>query len=96
MKATIVLMFLAVFIGGCGKGADPREEQKRLMQIPGYREAKLICTQCHKLPFQDQHVSAAWPGVIARMESYMRANKRRVPTPEESEAIIKYFQNSPN
>jgi len=96
MKATIVLIFLAVIASGCGKSADPREEQKRLMQIPGYREAKLICTQCHRLPFQDQHVSAAWPGVIARMENHMRANKRRVPTQEESEAIIKYFQSNPN
>jgi hypothetical protein len=96
MKPATILALLVIFISGCGKSADPREEQKRLMQIPGYREAKLFCTQCHKLPFQDQHVSAAWPGVIARMENYMRANKRRVPTPEESEAIIKYFQNNPS
>ncbi|MGC2049220.1 MAG: hypothetical protein WA635_11500 [Gallionella sp.] len=96
MKAAIVLTFLAIFISSCGKSADPREEQKKLMQIPGYREAKLICTQCHKLPIQDQHIPAAWPGVIARMEGYMRANKRRVPTPQESEAIIGYFQSNPN
>ena len=95
MKSATVLAFLVMFISGCGKSSDPREEQKKLMQIPGYREAKLICTQCHKLPFQDQHVSAAWPSVIARMENYMRANKRRVPTQQESEAIIKYFQSNP-
>jgi hypothetical protein len=96
MKPAIVLTLLAIFISGCGKSADPREEQKKLMQIPGYREAKLICTQCHKLPFQDQHVSAAWPGVIARMENYMRVNKRRLPTEQEREAIIGYFQSNPN
>ena len=96
MKALIMLAFIAIFFNGCGKSSDPREEQKKLMQIPGYREAKLICTQCHKLPFQDQHVSAAWPGVISRMESYMRANKRRMPTEQEREAIIGYFQSKPN
>ena len=96
MKTAFVLAILALFISGCGKSTDPREEQKKLMQIPGYREAKLICTQCHKLPFQDQHVPAAWPAVITRMENYMRANKRRVPTEQEREAILAYFQSNPN
>jgi|GEM_PF-1284863 len=95
MKSAIVLAFLALLISGCGKSADPREEQKKLMQIPGYREAKLICTQCHKLPFQDQHVPAAWPSVITRMENYIRANKRRMPTEQEREAILGYFQSNP-
>ncbi|MFZ5523707.1 MAG: hypothetical protein ACOY9D_06430 [Pseudomonadota bacterium] len=96
MKAAIVLTFLAIFISGCGKSADPREDQKRLMQIPGYKEAKRICTQCHKLPFQEQHVSAAWPDVIARMEGYMRANKRMMPTQQERDAITAFYQSSPN
>ncbi|MEO8333064.1 MAG: hypothetical protein ABI479_11585 [Gallionella sp.] len=96
MKTAIVLIFLALIISGCGKKEDPREVQKKLMLIPGYREAKVICTQCHALPFTDQHVADAWPSVIARMENYMRANNRRVPTEQEHAAIIGYFQSKPN
>jgi hypothetical protein len=96
MKSAILFAFLAILISGCGKSADPHEEQKKLTQIPGYREAKLICTQCHKLPLQDQHVSAAWPAVIARMENYMRANNRQIPNQQEREAIIGFFQSNPN
>lgn len=95
MKAAITVMFLAMLVSGCGKSADSLEAQERLNLIPGYREARVFCTQCHKLPVSNQHVPAAWPGVIVRMEGNMRANNRKVPTQQEREAIIGYFQSNP-
>lgn len=89
-------MCLALLMSGCGKSADPREAQEKLRQIPGYREAKVICTQCHALPVAEQHVAAAWPSVVTRMESYIVAHKRRMPTEQERAAIIGYFQTKPN
>ena len=96
MKAAIVVMFLAIFISGCGKSADSREAQEKLKLIPGYREARVFCTQCHKLPASNQHVPAAWPGVMARMEGHIRANKRKMPDQQEREAIIGFFQSNRN
>lgn len=96
MKAAIAVMFLAMFISGCGKSADSREAQEKLKLIPGYREARIFCTQCHKLPASNQHAPAAWPGVIVRMEGNMRANNRKVPTQQERKAIIGYFQSNPD
>jgi len=96
MKAAIAVMFLAMFISGCGKSADSREAQEKLKLVPGYREARVFCTQCHKLPASNQHVPAAWPGVVTRMEGNMRANNRKVPTQQEREAIIGFFQGNPD
>ncbi len=96
MKVTVLVMFLAIFISGCDKGADPREELAKRQKIPGYREARIFCTQCHRMPDAVQHEPAAWPGVITRMEGIMQTNKRKVPTVEEREAIIGYFKTNPN
>jgi hypothetical protein len=95
MKAAIVVMLLTMFLGGCGKGADPREELNKLQAKPGYREARIFCAQCHKLPAAEQHVSAAWPAVIERMEGHMKANNRKIPTGQDRAAIIGFFQSSP-
>jgi len=94
MKVAIVVLCATTLVSGCGERMSPREEQQKLMQVPGYREAKIICTQCHKLPITDLHVSAAWPSVITRMDSYIKVNNRRAPTEQEREAIIGYFQNA--
>jgi len=94
MKLTTAVLCITILVSGCGENLSSREEQQRLMQIPGYRETKIICTQCHKLPMTDLHVSAAWPSVIARMENYIRVNKRRAPTEQEREAIIGFFQSA--
>jgi len=96
MKVTILAMFLAIFISGCGKSADPREELAKRQKIPGYREARIFCTQCHKMPDAAQHEPAAWPGVVTRMEGLMQTNRRKVPTAQEREAIIGYLQSNPS
>jgi len=94
MKSVVIVLCVSMLISGCGESLSPREEQQKLVQIPGYQEAKIICTQCHKLPITDLHVSAGWPSVITRMDKYIKANNRRAPTEQERAAIIEYFQNS--
>lgn len=95
MKAAIVVMISTMMLGGCGKGADSRAELDKLQAKPGYREARIYCTQCHKLPAAEQHVSAAWPAVITRMEGHMQKNNRKIPTEQDREAIIGFFQSNP-
>lgn len=85
------MTLLALFIGGCGKSV-PRDEQER--NKPGYKEVKAYCSQCHALPFADQHPPAGWPDVVARMAGYMRAANRKMPNQAEYDAIIGYFQSN--
>lgn len=89
----LLVLFLTLFLYGCGKqSAAQREAQDRAR--PGYQVAKSFCSQCHALPFGDQHPPAAWPYVVSRMENYMEAAHRRMPDPAEQEAIIGYFQSN--
>lgn len=93
MKLSIVMIFLALLLGGCGKqGAAEREAHDKAK--PGYAVAKSFCSQCHALPFSDQHPPAAWPYVVSRMEGYMESAHRRMPSAEERDAITGYFQSN--
>jgi hypothetical protein len=93
MKVSVVMVFLALFLGGCGKqSAAEREAHDKAK--PGYKVAMSFCSQCHALPFGDQHPPAAWPYVVSRMEGYMEAAHRRMPNPAEREAIVGYFQSN--
>jgi mono/diheme cytochrome c family protein len=93
MKAAILLIFLVLFLAGCGKqSAAQRDAQDKAK--PGYQVAKSFCSQCHALPFSDQHPPAAWPYVVSRMEGYIEAAHRRMPNPAEQQAIIGYFQSN--
>ncbi len=93
MRVTIVMIFLALLLGGCGKqSAAQREAMDRAK--PGYQVAKTYCSQCHTLPFSDQHPPAAWPYVVSRMENYMESAHRRMPDAAERQAIIAYFQSN--
>jgi mono/diheme cytochrome c family protein len=90
---TFLVLFVALFLGGCSK--QSAAEREALDQAkPGYQVAKSFCSQCHTLPFADQHPPAAWPYVESRMEGYMEAAHRRMPNPAEREAIIGYFQSN--
>jgi cytochrome c2 len=92
MKVSIAIMLLALLLIGCGKqSAAQREALDRAK--PGYQVAKTFCSQCHALPFGDQHPPAAWPYVVSRMEGYMESAHRRTPNQAELEAIIAYFQS---
>lgn len=97
MKLSIKMVFLALLLalclGGCGK-QSAAEREAHDQAKPGYQVAKSFCSQCHTLPFGDQHPPAAWPYVVARMEGNMEAAHRRLPTPAEREAIIAYFQSN--
>ena len=93
MKVSIVMIFIALFLAGCGKqSAAEREAQDKAK--PGYQVAKSYCSQCHALPFGDQHPPAAWPYVVSRMEGHMESARRRTPNPAERQAIIAYFQSN--
>lgn len=93
MKISIAAILLALSLVGCGKqSAAEREAHDRAK--PGYLEAKSFCSQCHALPFGDQHPPAAWPYVVSRMEGYIEAAHKRMPDPEQRAAIIAYFQSN--
>lgn len=92
MKVIIATIMFVLFLGGCSK--QSAEEREALDSAkPGHQAAVSYCTQCHALPFGDQHPPAAWPYVVSRMEGYIDAAHRRMPNPAEREAIIGYFQS---
>lgn len=92
MKRVITLVGLTVSLAACGEKPDPRVVQEKLRHSHGFSEARRVCAQCHALPNPDQHPPAAWPDVVARMESYIRGSNKRPPTDSEREALIGYFQ----
>ena len=93
MKASIGMIFFALLLGGCGKqSSDERAAHDQAK--PGYQVAKSFCSQCHALPYTDQHPPAAWPYVVARMEGYMQSARRRMPSPDQRDLIIGYFQSN--
>lgn len=92
MKISISMMFLVLLFNGCSKQSAAEREALDKAK-PGYQVARSFCSQCHTLPFADQHPPAAWPYVVSRMESYMEAAHKRMLNPAEREAIIGYFQS---
>ncbi len=104
MKKSIMAILLATLVAGCDKGADSRgamlEADGKMGvktdagPLPGYHEAKLICTQCHALPSPDQFHPAAWPSIVARMEGHIRANNKILSSDKERVAILGYLQSS--
>jgi hypothetical protein len=93
MKMPMLMIFLALLLGGCGKqSAAARDAQEQAK--PGYLVAKTFCSQCHTLPFGDQHPPAAWPYVVSRMEGYMQSAHKQMPDPAQRDAIIGYFQSN--
>lgn len=96
MKKMTVMFGMAMFLVGCGEQVDPRVVQEKLRHSPGFNEARRVCAQCHAMPNPDQHPPAAWPSVVARMESYIRGSNKRMPTPAEEEALLGYFQANSN
>ena len=90
MKKLPLILLSALIFTGCGKSV-PRDELEK--DKPGYRIAKTYCSQCHTLPFPDQHVPQDWPAVIARMQNYIQAAKRKAPNESEQFAILGYFQS---
>jgi hypothetical protein len=71
-------------MGGYGPGRGNGYEENRQQGYPelNSRAGRLFaqtCSQCHALPDPRQHSAGQWPGVIARMEQYMRQRKLPVP-----------------
>jgi cytochrome c2 len=93
MKMSIVMIFFSLLLGGCSKQTAAEREALEKAK-PGYQVAQHFCSQCHALPFGDQHPPAAWPYVVSRMEGLIEAAHRRLPNPTERQAIIGYFQSN--
>ncbi len=92
MRVSAAIIFIILLLSACSKQtAAERDAQERAK--PGYLVAKSFCTQCHTLPFGDQHPAAAWPYVVSRMEGHIEAAHKRIPNEAEREAIIGYFQS---
>lgn len=92
MKPLVTTLFLALLISGCDKGGY--SSLTNVAMRPGYKEAKLICTQCHALPEPDKHHPAAWPSIVTRMEGHIRANRQIMPDQKQREAILAFLQSS--
>ena len=67
----------------------PQETDKTYVQ--GYKQAKTTCSQCHAIPDPGQHSRAEWPGVIKKMETYIRINNKVMPSAEGTKSILKYY-----
>jgi hypothetical protein len=93
MKVSIIMIFVALLLAGCGK-QSAAERLAHDQAKPGYQVAQSFCSQCHALPYGDQHPPAAWPYVVARMEGYIGSAHKRMPNQSEREAIIGYFQSN--
>jgi hypothetical protein len=93
MKVSIAVIFFALFLAGCGKqSAAERDAHDRAK--PGYQVARSFCSQCHAMPYWDQHPPAAWPYVVSRMEGHIEAAHKRMPSQAEHEAILGYYQSN--
>jgi len=93
MKLSGLMIFFVLLLGGCGKQTAAQRDALENAK-PGYQVAKSYCSQCHALPFGDQHPAAAWPYVVSRMEGHMQSARRPMPNPAEREAIIAYLQSN--
>ena len=81
MKKALIATLLLLPLAGCDNSGPTLTNRE-----------KFVCTQCHKLPFPDQHSAAEWPGVIARMMAHMQTNNRTMPDAQEQAEIIKFYQ----
>lgn len=93
MKLSGIMILVALLLGGCSRQTAAQRDALESAK-PGYLVAKSFCSQCHALPFGDQHPPAAWPSVVSRMEAHMQSAYKQMPNPTEREAIIAYFQSN--
>ena len=90
MYKSFLILLSILLVTGCGKSV-PRDELEK--DKPGYKVAKTYCSQCHTLPFSDQHTLQEWPAVIARMKGYIQSARRKMPNDYEEIALLGYFQS---
>jgi hypothetical protein len=81
MKKMIMATLLLIPMAGCSESGPTLSNREKFM-----------CSQCHAPPPPDQHSAAEWPGVIARMVDHMQTNNKMVPSAQEREEILKYYQ----
>jgi len=88
-----IIVFVALLLVGCSRQTAAQRDALESAK-PGYLVAKSYCSQCHALPFADQHPPAAWPYVVSRMQGYMESAHKQMPDPAETKAIIGYFETN--
>ena len=54
------------------------------------------CSRCHALPDPRQHSAGQWPGVVGRMEGYMRQRGLPLPSANEVKDIDGFLQQHAN
>lgn len=59
----------------------------------GYGLVQTFCVECHQSPSPAQHTPAEWPAVLDRMQHYMQAQHRPVPTAADRKLILEYLSN---
>jgi mono/diheme cytochrome c family protein len=93
MNLSGTMILVALLLVGCSRQIAAQRDAIESAK-PGYLVAKSYCSQCHSLPFPDQHPPAAWPYVVSRMQNYIESAHRRMPDPAERKAIIGYFESN--
>jgi hypothetical protein len=58
--------------------------------------ASEYCAACHALPQPTLHSADEWPLVLRRMEGYMQAQGRRLPSREDERKILAYLDREPD
>ena len=93
MNLSAIMILVGLLLVGCSRQTAAQRDALESSK-PGYLVAKSYCSQCHSLPFPDQHPPAAWPYVVSRMQGYIESAHRRMPDPAERKAIIGYFESN--
>ncbi len=90
MKKVVCIIAMTALLQGCGIQVD----EEKIKKTPGYDVAESFCSGCHSLPYGVQHVAAAWPSIVKRMEGHMVKAKVKLPSAQERVALIDFFQKT--
>ncbi len=76
--------------GMMGRGAQQPSAGEPATKLPSVVQG--YCGVCHAVPRPDSHTAQEWPSVVRRMEGYMRAQGRAVPSNSDERAILAYLE----
>jgi len=76
---------------GESQGEEQPVQNTNIKYKKGYAQAQSTCSQCHAVPRTGKHSSSQWPNVISRMEGYIEAYNKIMPSKPELKSIINYY-----